>query len=166
VLVLAGVLSPPVLPGVAAVLPKPLPLSARLLERGEFPGFTMEAPISYTAKKWIALDTSLTATQARAEVARLTREGFRGLLAQFLDSALGPQTGLCFVMQLGSPASARAELAAEVREAKSKGHAPETFRVSAIPGAVGFRRRPWRGPVGGRRREHCLRRRLVLLPGR
>lgn len=38
-------------------------------------------------------------------------------------------------MQLGSAASARAELAAEVRYAKLT---QLTFRVSTIPGAVGF----------------------------
>jgi hypothetical protein len=123
--------------GVAAASPKPLPLSARLIKRGEFRGFTVQAPTSYkTAKKWVAVGAhpGLTATQVRAEVARLTREGFKGLLAEFL----GHGNGLSWVMQLGSPASARAELAAEVREEEAQGQALEMFRVSAIPGAVGF----------------------------
>jgi hypothetical protein len=127
--------------GVAAASPKPLPLSARLIKGGEFLGFTLKAPTSYkTAKAWVATGAHirLTATQARAEVARLTREGFKELLAEFLDSAQGPGSGLSWVMQLGSPASARAELAAEVRDEKAQGQAAETFRVSAIPGAVGF----------------------------
>jgi len=125
--------------GVAAASPKPLPLSARLLKRGELPGFTLEAPKSFkTAKAWVATNTSLSATQTGAEVARLTREGFKELLAEFLDNAQGPGNGLSWVMQLGSAASARAELAAEVRNAKAQGQATETFRISAIPGAVGF----------------------------
>jgi hypothetical protein len=116
-----------------------LPLSARLLERGEFAGFTLEASTPYeTAKAWVATDTSLSPTRARAEVARLTREGFKELLAEFLDDTQGPQNGLSWVMQLGSAASARAELAAEVRNAKAQGQARETFRLGAIPGAVGF----------------------------
>ena len=122
--------------GVAAASPKPLPLSARLLERGEFPGFTLEAPKSFkTAKAWVAGNTSLTPAQAQAQVARMTREGFKELLSEFLDDVQGPRNGLSFVMQLGSAASARAELAAEVRYAKLT---QLTFRVSTIPGAVGF----------------------------
>ena len=124
--------------GVAAASPKPLPLSARLLKRGEFPGFTLEAPKSFkTAKAWVAGNTSLTPAQAQAQAARMTREGFKELLAEFLDDAQGPRNGLSFVMQLGSAASARAELAAEVRYAKAY-QAPLIFRVSTIPGAVGY----------------------------
>jgi hypothetical protein len=136
--VLLGVVLLSALPaGVPAASPKPLPLSARLIERGEFRGFTVGAPTSYkTAKKWVAAGAhpGLTAAQARADVARLTREGFRELLTEFL----GHGNGLSWVMQLGSPASARAELATEVREEKAQGQALEIFRVSAIPGAVGF----------------------------
>jgi hypothetical protein len=125
--------------GVAAASPKPLPLSARLLRPGDFAGFTLEAPKSFkAAKAWVAGNTSLTAAQVRAQVARLTREGFKELLAEYLDDAQGPRNGLSFVMQLGSAASAQAELAAEVRNAKAQGQATETFRISAIPGAVGF----------------------------
>lgn len=125
--------------GVAAASPKPLPSSARLLRPGDFAGFTLEAPKPFkTAKAWVALNTSLTPAQARAQVASLTREGFKELLAEYLDDAQGRGNGLSFVMQLGSAASARAELAAEVRNAKAQGQAAETFRISAIPGAVGF----------------------------
>ena len=45
-------------PGVSAASPKPLPLSARLLTRGEFSGFTLEAAKSFkTAKAWVAGNT-------------------------------------------------------------------------------------------------------------
>jgi hypothetical protein len=125
--------------GVAAASPKPLPLSARLLRPGEFPGFTLEAPKSFKAvKAWVAMNTRLTPAQARAQVARLTRKGFKELLAEYLDDAQGRGNGLSFVMQVGSAASARAELAAEVRNAKAQRQATETFRISAIPGAVGY----------------------------
>lgn len=122
--------------GVAAASPKPLPLRARLLERGEFPGFTPEAPTAFkTAKAWVAGNTSLTPAQVQAQAARMTHEGFKELLSEYLDDAQGPRNGLSFVMQLGSAASARAELAAEVRSAKLT---QLTFRVSTIPGAVGY----------------------------
>jgi hypothetical protein len=125
--------------GVAAASPKPLPLSARLLTRGEFPGFTLEAPKSFkTAQAWVAGNTSLTLAQHKAQVARLTREGFKELLAEYLDDAQGPKNGLSFVMQLGSVASARAELAAEVRYAKAAGQAPVTFPVKTILDAFGY----------------------------
>jgi hypothetical protein len=139
VVLVAVVLICAVLSGAAAALPKPLPLSKRLIERGEFRGFTLEAPTSYkTAKAWVARGPHIRAAQPGAEVARLTREGFKGLLAEFLDSAQGRGSGLSWVMQLGSAASARAELAAEFRELKAQGQAAETFRVRAVPGAVGF----------------------------
>lgn len=107
--------------------------------RGEFIGFTLEAPIAdKTARAWVANDTTLTPAQVKSQVARLTREGFREELSEFLDDAQGPQNGLSSILQLGSAASARAELAAEVRSDKTQGFAVNTFRVGAIPGAVGF----------------------------
>jgi hypothetical protein len=42
--------------GVGLASPKPLPLRARLLQRGDFPGFALEPPKSYSAKGWIASD--------------------------------------------------------------------------------------------------------------
>ena len=139
VMSLGGVLLFAAASGVAAASPKPLPLSARLLTRGEFVGFTLETSTPYkSAKAWAATNTSLTPTQHKAEVVRLTSEGFRELLAEFLDNAQGPQNGLAWVMQLGSAASARSELAAEIRFEKAQGQTQETFRVGAIPGAFGF----------------------------
>ena len=136
--------------GVAAASPKPLPLSARLLESGEFPGFTLEAPKPFkAAKAWVAGNTSLTPAQARAQVARLSGEGFKELLAEFLDDTQGPRNGLSYVMQLGSASSARAQLAAEVRFEKAQGQAQETFSVHAIPGAVGFGSSNPNGTSGG-----------------
>lgn len=124
--------------GVALASPKPLPLRARLLQRGEFPGFTLEAARSFTAEGWIASDSTLSPGQVKAQVARLKREGFKGLVSEYLDDAQGPQNGLSWVMQLGSAASARSELAANLSYEKTSGNAPATFHIRAIPGAVGF----------------------------
>lgn len=124
--------------GVALASSKPLPLRARLLQRGDFPGFMPERSKSYTAKGWIASDQGLSPAQVKAQVARLKREGFKGLLSEYLDDAQGPQNGLSWVMWLGSAASARAELAANLSFEKTSGNAPATFHIKAIPGAVGF----------------------------
>ena len=103
---------------------------------GEFPAFTLEAPKSFkTAEAWVAGDTSLTPVQARAQVARMTHEGFKELLAEFFDDAQGPGDGLSFVMQLGS--LHRREPNSRQRFA-TRTATLLTFRVSTIPGAVGF----------------------------
>ena len=137
-MLLTGVLFCALCAGIAAASPKPLALRVRVLQRGEFAGFTLERPKFYrTAKAWVALDTSLTPAQVRAQVARLTREGFKEVLAEFLDDAQGPRMGLSTVMELGSAVAARAELAAEVRY-ETTHQAPVTFHVSTIPGAVGY----------------------------
>ena len=81
----------------------------------------------------------MTPAQAGAQLARLRREGFKHLLAEFLDNTNGGMhDGLSWVMQLGSAAAARAELAAEIRDAKAAGQAPATFPVKTIPGAFGY----------------------------
>jgi hypothetical protein len=124
--------------GVALASPKPLPLRARLLRQRDFPGFRLETAKSYTAKAWVTTDQSLSAAQVKAQIARLEREGFKGLLSEYLDDAQGPRNGVSWVMQLGSAASARAELAATVSYEKTSGNAPESFRVKAIPKSFGF----------------------------
>lgn len=124
--------------GGAASTRKPLPLTARVIRGREFrtysyiPGQGQSFP---TAKAWVAADTSMTPEQRTAEVARLTSEGFKTDLTEFLTGPQGPQTGLSAVMQLGSAASARAELVAELA---ARQPVDETFSVKGIPGAVGF----------------------------
>lgn len=131
--------------GAALAAPKPLPLTARVIQPGEFPGF-LALPGQATAlykspKQWVSLDRSLTPAQASAQLARLRREGFVAVLSRQLGTATRePWGGLSWVMELGSAASARAELAANAREAStSKPPVSSTaFRVSGIPGARGY----------------------------
>jgi hypothetical protein len=130
--------------GVAFAALKPLPLSARVIERGELAGFGPFRPGGNTklftsAKQWVGGDTSLTAAQATARIARLRREGFKALLAEQLGSLKPQRGGLSWVMQLGSAASARAELVAALRDNESQTSSTYTaFSVAAIPGARGF----------------------------
>jgi hypothetical protein len=129
--------------GVATASPKPLPLSARVIQRGEFAGFSLEAPIRYrTAKAWVEPNAGLTSAQAAAQIARLRREGFKAGLVEYLNRGPLRQSGVSWVMQLGSAASARAELAASLREFKAEtvahGGSVSAYSVGAIPGARGY----------------------------
>jgi hypothetical protein len=125
---------------------KPLPLSARLIQPGEFAGLLALPGQSTTLyknpKQWVSVDTSLTSAQASVRIARLRREGFVAVLSRQLGTPTPePWGGLSWVMQLRSAASARAEVAANAREAASASKPPRTytaFRVSGIPGARGY----------------------------
>jgi hypothetical protein len=131
--------------GVALAAPKPLPLRARLIERGEFAGFRPEAKAQSfrTAKAWVGRGPHVSVAQKSAEIARLHREGFVAVLAEFLDRGSERQSGLSWVMQLGSAASARAELKADLSENKAQttagGGSFAAFRIPPIPGAKGYR---------------------------
>lgn len=124
-----------------AVASVPLPLTARVIARGEFRGYTPEKAVSFkTAKSYLAGNTTMTPSQRKAEVARLTREGFKGDATEFLDNTKnwgGPRSGLSGVMKLGSAKSARVELMTELLSYEVGG-ASETFRVKTIPGAMGY----------------------------
>jgi hypothetical protein len=122
--------------GVAAT---PLPLSARLIEAADFAGYVPEpSPKDYrSARNWDSLDTGLTAAQVSGDVARLHREGFKEVLVEYLDRAPAKQDGVSWVMQLGSPAAARAELAASLAEDKAQN--PGTFSTYSIPGIAAAR---------------------------
>jgi hypothetical protein len=128
--------------GVALASPKPLPLRDRLIEQGEFAGFRPESKTHSfsTAKAWVAGGPHSTAPQTSAEIARLHREGFVAVLAVFLDRGSARGSGLSWVMQLGSAASARAELKVDLMENKAaSGGSFAAFPVPAIPGAQGYR---------------------------
>jgi hypothetical protein len=131
--------------GVALAAAKPLPLRDRLIQRGEFAGFRPEAKKQSftTAKAWVGRGPHVSVEQKSAENARLDREGFVAVLAEFLDRGSERQDGLSWVMQLGSAASARAELKADLTENKAQtttgGGSFAAFRVPAIPGAKGYR---------------------------
>jgi hypothetical protein len=128
--------------GVALASPKPLPLRDRLIKQGEFAGYRPESKKQSfsTAKAWVVGGPHPSAAQTSAEIARLHREGFVAVLSEFLDRGSERGNGLSWVMQLGSAASARAELKADVRENKAaSGGSSSAFPVPAIPGAQGFR---------------------------
>jgi len=121
--------------GATAATPRRLPLTARVLRPGDFPSFTPETPLSFkTPKAYVAVGSGMTARERKTWASRLTREGFKRDLTEFLEGPEGPRTGLSGVMQLGSAASARAELGAELLASGAQ----TTFRVKRIPGAVGF----------------------------
>ncbi len=117
-----------------------LPLSARLIEAGDFAGYIPEpSPKEYrSAGTWTSLDTSLIPSQVSADVARLHREGFKGVLVEYLDRAPGKQNGVSWVMQLGSAAAARAELAANLAEDKAQNPGFSAYSVPGIAAAHGY----------------------------
>src|SRR5579862_9297415 len=100
----------------------PLPLSARLIQAGDFAGYVPEpSPKAYrSVRSWENLDTGLTPAQVSADGARLHREGFKEVLVEYLDRAPAKQNGVSWVMQLSSPVAARAELAASLAEDKAQ----------------------------------------------
>jgi hypothetical protein len=127
--------------GVALATPTPLPLRDRLIKQGEFAGYRPESTKQSftTAKSWVAGGPHLTAAQTSAAIARLHREGFVAVLSEFLDRGYERGNGLSWVMQLGSAASARAELKADLTADKQGGGSFSTFSVPVIPGARGYR---------------------------
>jgi hypothetical protein len=133
--------------GVALASAKPLPLRDRLIKRGEFAGFRPESSRHSfkTAKAWVfgGPHPTVSAGQRSAEIARLRREGFVAVLAEFLDRGSVRGSGLSWVMQLGSAAWARAELKVDLTENKTQttagGGSFSAFSVPAIPGAKGYR---------------------------
>jgi hypothetical protein len=143
VVVTAGVLCVGAWPIVAVAASSPLPLNARLIVRGDLPRLTLERPTAFTsAKAWVDTNTGLTPTQASSQKARLRREGFERALVEYLDRGHVRQTGVSWVMQLGSPSSARAELAAVFRDYKAEnvahGGSVSAYSVAAVPDARGY----------------------------
>jgi hypothetical protein len=120
----------------SAATRKPLAVTARLIGRGEFAGYAPGTRESFKTPEGYLVNSRMTLPQRKAWTARLSGEGFKQYLAEFLNARQGPQTGLSGVVQLGSDASARAELAAELRF--YEGQLAQTFRVKTIPGAVGY----------------------------
>jgi hypothetical protein len=128
--------------GVALASPKPLPLRHRLIKKGELAGFRPESSTHSfkRAKAWVVAGPHPSVAQTSAEIARLRREGFVAVLAKFLDRGSVRQSGLSWVMQLGSAASARAELKVDLAENKmASGGSFSAFAVPTIRAARGFR---------------------------
>jgi hypothetical protein len=117
----------------------PLPLSARVIQQGEFKPFAPAGShLTTDAKEWVASDTSLSSAERAADVAELEHNGFKAILFEQLAVASSQQAGLCYVMQLGSSAQARAQLAAVVGDERNQSRSYEAFPLTGIPGAVGF----------------------------
>ena len=131
--------------GVALASPKPLPLRDRLIKKGEFAGFRPESSTHSfkSAKAWVVAGPHPSTAPTSGEIARLRREGFVAVLAKFLDRGSARGSGLSWVMQLGSAASARAELKVDLTENKAQttasGGSFSAFSVPAIRGARGYR---------------------------
>jgi hypothetical protein len=127
----------------AAAAPAPLPLRARVLQAGELGGFRPDHGLARypSAALWVQSDPTLSPAQRAAEVTRLRREGFRGLAQQFYAHG-ATQEGVSWVMQLGSAAAARAELAASFDKYRlqdiAMGARFTPYAVSGIPGARGY----------------------------
>lgn len=126
---------------------RPLPLAARVIQQGEFPPFLslpgQSTKLFTSAAKYVHGDLSLSSAQMTAKTARLKREGFRAILIRQLGTRQQePFGGLSWVMQLGSAAFARAELVANVRDAKASAKPPRStyavFSVATIPDAHGY----------------------------
>jgi len=128
--------------GVAAAA-QPLPLRARVLRSGELAGFRPDHGIAKypSAALWVQSDPTLSSAQRAAEVARLRREGFKGLVQQFYAHG-ATQEGVSWVMQLGSAAAARAELAVSFDKYRTQdiamGARFTPYAVAGIPGARGY----------------------------
>jgi hypothetical protein len=123
--------------------PAPSGIKSRVLTRNELPGFNIAGVSVYkTPSSWISGEQVPT-DQATAEKAMLSREGFR--LGVHEDLMSGGTGGASVVEQFRSPAAARDALAFYVSqykapEAQAVGGAYAPFKVSGIPGAVGFSR--------------------------
>lgn len=123
-----------------AAAPAPAGIRGRLLTTNELPGFKAAGVTVYeTPSSWISAEQGLPAQQLAAEKRMLVRDGFRGAARENLTSGSTP--GLSEVEQLRSPAAARDAFALYASQFKSPApsagaYAP--FKVSGIPGAVGF----------------------------
>lgn len=125
--------------------PRPLPLSARVIRSGEFPGFVPAGTVLFrSVDAWISFrGAGLTARQAAAVVAAYRRDGFKVMLSENLDPAKGSDRGaLSWVARFRSAAAAKAEIMTTTRLSaaihKQRGRSYEAFQVYGFPGARGF----------------------------
>jgi hypothetical protein len=121
-----------------------LPLTQRVIASPRLPRMHADAlvrPVS-SARQWLA-ERGLTGADLRREAARLRRLGFvAGARETLVSQRRNVAAVVSIVEELGSPASAREELAdesARVRAAAtSPGRTLRPFPVAAVPGAVGY----------------------------
>lgn len=120
-----------VMAGVASATPNGsrLPLTARLLHAGEFLGLTPQhVTIVRSAQRWASIAVP---PGAAFNAALLTKDGFVVGVSEHLHWQARNIDGLSDVVQLGSPAAARAYLSIY------RYYRPR-FPVTAIRGAQGF----------------------------
>lgn len=110
----------------------------------EFAGFTSAGVAVYSsAQAWLSSPADQqTADQAAAEKAMLTREGFKSGAVENLTGP-APDEGLSIVEQFRSPTAARDALGFYISQQKapqveSSEGTYASFKVSGIPGAVGY----------------------------
>jgi hypothetical protein len=110
----------------------------------ELAGFTSAGVAVYTtAREWVSNpNDQQTADQAAAEKAMLTREGFKTGAVENLTGP-APDQGLSMVEQFRSPTAAREALGFYISHQKepkvqSTDGTYAAFKISGIPGAVGF----------------------------
>lgn len=136
--------SPPAPPAKTTTAPQTVtsPLDAYLLREGEGGFSVFSVPVVQpTIASWVKVSRSTVADGRRVQA-----EGFRGALEQATATSTGG-TGLDFVLEVGSSAAARRELAVELREdIAEQGHYGVTrFTVPGIPASQGI------AAVGGNR---------------
>lgn len=115
-------------------------IRSRVLANNELAGFASSGVSVYTtAQGWVSSPPPEPAAQAATEKAMLTRARFR---AGAMENLTGAGTsGLSTVEQFGSPAAAKDALAFYIARLKAPGSGAgpyKSFKVSGIPGAVGF----------------------------
>ena len=122
----------------------PSGIRGQLLMGNELAGFTSAGVAVYTtAREWVSNpNDQQPADQAAAEKAMLTREGFKTGAVENLTGP-APDQGLSMVEQFRSPTAARAALAFYISHQKepkvqSTDGTYAAFKISGIPGAVGF----------------------------
>jgi hypothetical protein len=118
-------------------------IQSRLLTSNELPGFKIAGVSVYKTPSSLISATQVPTDQATAEKAMLIRDGFR--LEVHEDLMSGSTGGASVVDQFRSPAAARDALAfyvsrSKTPESQAVGGAYAPFKVSGIPGAVGFSR--------------------------
>jgi len=123
----------------------PSGIRGRLLTSNELAGFTSGGVAVYaTAQEWVSNpNDQQPAAQAAAEKAMLTREGFRAGAVENLTGDGTPDEGLSILEQFRSPTAARGALAFYISQQKepqveSTDGTYASFKVSGIPGAVGY----------------------------
>jgi hypothetical protein len=121
----------------------------RVLRAGEMKGFSPQGRrlLGINPQSWVAetVGTQMSDAQQAAEVALLKREGFVAAVSENLTASAsasgGEVSGLSIVEQFRSPGGARAELAANIKQDKTRpspGARFEPFPVAGIPAARGF----------------------------